>query len=229
MKLQLVASHFRKYASDKAYKDLIELNNLAAGMPIDIYNEKDEVVLQGLKDLAKTVATLADKAYRQGLSASDFAYLLDKAKTKATLLKGLPLDNASKSELDKFYQKLVSINPVDIPAKLAPEVGSAFKETFDNKLQGGEGKGESDAALGDVAKGLGQKTYPMEGEDLGQDGKLVMPGAKDELKSKWQAPTEKTNFKTPSDEEASNVVKNLGKDWKSYDLKLGPNGELLSE
>ena len=121
-KINKVAKSFQNKLANvynKTYKDLVQLNNLAQVIPVDPYSTLEPDFVSKAKELAKSVAVLADKAYRSGLSAEEMASGLrnisDKLSSVMLLAKDDP-DSSTISELHSFKSLLDKIVPASIPS-----------------------------------------------------------------------------------------------------------------
>jgi hypothetical protein len=122
MNISKLAKHFNTklaQVANKTYANLIKLNNLAQALPLDPYDQKDKGLIESLKDFAKSVAVLADKAYRTGVSASEMGFSLRNIHGKLSLLMVNPaLDDVSSRELAEVKSVLSLINPIEIPVQM---------------------------------------------------------------------------------------------------------------
>lgn len=122
MSIFKLAKHFEKkiaQVANKTYASLIKLNNLAQALPLDPYEQKDHKVVEQMKDLAKSVAVLVDKAYRTGVSASEMAFSLKNIHGKLSALMVNPLlDDVSSRELSELKTVLNTVNPMEIPVQM---------------------------------------------------------------------------------------------------------------
>lgn len=163
-KINKVAMSFQKKLANvynKTYKDLIQLNNLAQVLPVDPYSTLEPEFVSKAKDLAKSVAALADKAYRVGLSAEEMAFGLknisDKLSSVMLLAKDDP-DSSTVSELASFKSLLDKIVPASIPSfekkvQVKPEdmVGKVYQsDEPDDVLTGHTQQPEDPAKLEEI-------------------------------------------------------------------------------
>lgn len=150
----------------KVFQGLQEAAQLSQNLSFDIYDEQDPNIQQGLKEIERLLTVAADKAYKEGLSASSLNYFLDKVKTRATLLLSLDMDETTKKDLTELYSKVSNLQLADIPVqKPAPKQAPAETMSFESEEL-------LDPSLKDLANQMADKDLPSSGLDLGPNGTL---------------------------------------------------------
>ncbi len=169
-------------AYSQMYQVLAELHDKAVGLTADTYSEMNPSVKSAVEDLAKSVAIIADKAWRAGVTADELAMWLERSKPK-TLRASMALasfpDGDVQDKFDSFMSTYQMVRPVDIDVqsdvglgyKAEPEMKEepnsselpyAYKEQIDSEYQG-----EDPVELGKVVDQLMEEKYtrniPAEG------------------------------------------------------------------
>lgn len=108
-----------KRASLQNYKALLLAYEKAQAASIDPYDDVSQDELKKIKDVARSVAIVTNKAYRTGVEGKEIKYFMDKVKSQTGALLASTKSSVFKKDLNELISALRNVQSIDIPAQIS--------------------------------------------------------------------------------------------------------------